>query len=320
MFDLDKNYCNENCSKTELLKRTRATGVDFCNRRRRGVFGFTLVELLVVVAIIGILATLITAAAFRVIATTRVTTVRMKIGELEQALELYKNKFGEYPPMLNDAPAVARHIKKRWPRCSVTSIPTTTKDSLVFWLGGFQNEDGKYCGFGVDKANPFGVTEGVGSGAYDNEVFIELIHGTNVKPDPDDGKIRVVISMGGKDYPVVYFRGRKGGGEDAYKHKYKDNDNNDVTEIWQETTSCGIASPYWKDSGKWHNPETFQLIHTGIDGEFFRFPETVTTDAAKKTYFDDYKNRRITNGSELNDHDYDNITNLGTSTIETLLP
>jgi prepilin-type N-terminal cleavage/methylation domain-containing protein len=312
MCDLNKNYCNENCSSTELP--TRAIGVDFCNRKLWKVSGFTLVELLVVVAIIGILAALITAASFRVIATTRVTTVRMKINELEYALEQYKNKFGEYPPMLNDTPAVTRHLKKRWPRLDAAAttaamnvIAATNKDSLVFWLGGFRNIDGKYCGFGVDKANPFGgALDGANSGAYDNEVFIELIQDTNVKldrtiVDSTRDKMRVIISMGGKDYPVVYFRGKKGGGIEAYRNS------NDSNNIWQETTSCGIAAPYSKVLDKWHNPETFQLIHPGFDGRFGEEPPP--------------SNGKITgDGLNLDDHDYDNITNLGTSTIEALLP
>ncbi|MDR2346778.1 MAG: prepilin-type N-terminal cleavage/methylation domain-containing protein, partial [Planctomycetaceae bacterium] len=100
MYFVKENYCNENYLSARFLTVADKMKVNLCNCKRTRKSGFTLVELLVVIAIIGILATLITAAAFRVIATTRVTTVRMKINELEQALELYKNKFGEYPPML----------------------------------------------------------------------------------------------------------------------------------------------------------------------------------------------------------------------------
>ncbi|MDR2169416.1 MAG: prepilin-type N-terminal cleavage/methylation domain-containing protein [Planctomycetaceae bacterium] len=296
-----KNYCNENPILVNLK------------------FGFTLVELLVVVAIIGILATLITAAAFRVIATTRVTTIRMNIAELEQALELYKNKFGEYPPNTSDIPAMLRHIRKRWPRCNVTSaLDTSTNpptpiapitvngqnissmtlanNALLFWLGGFRNSDGKYCGFNVDKEHPFHLpsgataTNGGSSTLYDNEVFIELVEGVNVT---GINGVNYIVS---RDAPIVYFRGTKGGGPNAY--------DSTLNIQFAAPTEFGDIVPYKKDSTKWHNPETFQLIHPGLDGIF----GTGTTA------------RQTNDSTGLTDPDYDNITNLGTSTIEALLP
>ncbi|MDR1924251.1 MAG: prepilin-type N-terminal cleavage/methylation domain-containing protein [Planctomycetaceae bacterium] len=302
------------CGKTKCEDKTQRVG-------------FTLVELLVVVAIIGILATLITAAAFRVTSKARETTIRMKINQLESALEQYKIKFGEYPPNISDANAVARHIKKRWPRATVTTIPAgNTKDSLAFWLGGYRNSDGKYCGFGANQSNPFmltlpgytdpepiadekvtisGVDVHLLSEYFDNEVFIEL-NEDDVKLD--NGHLRVVINSGSSAYPVIYFRGKKGGGGDAYWDA--------GGSILNAITSCGNASPYLKsvdtsrtppDGYKWHNPETYQLIHPGQDGKF-------GTTAA---------DMRRTDGTGLtggDDCDYDNITNLGTSTIEALLP
>jgi prepilin-type N-terminal cleavage/methylation domain-containing protein len=330
------NYCNENCPTAQLsndshlnfrlglsaylleggilnsyvdkihsVRRVtipKKSQVSFCDSLWGMRLGFTLVELLVVVAIIGILATLITAAAFRVMNTTRMTAVRMKINDIEMALEMYKNKFGEYPPMLGDKPAVARHIKKRWPRSTVTDIPTDNdKDTLVFWLGGFRNSDGKYCGFSVDKINPFNVNDGNPSDKFDNEVFIEL-NDDGVRSHTNSGsgigeQKRITISMGSQVAPVVYFRGKRGGGANAYK--------NSDNEIWSESfTTFGKASPYLKEAGKWHNPETYQLIHPGADGNFG----------------DTQLDKRITDGSKLGDGDYDNITNLGTSTLEAMLP
>jgi prepilin-type N-terminal cleavage/methylation domain-containing protein len=317
MNNLNENYCNENCRTAQLLADTKSIQVGLQNQRGQFRLGFTLVELLVVVAIIGILATLVTAAAFRVMTTTRITAARMKINDIEMALEMYKNKFGEYPPMLSDTAAVTRHIKKRWPRCNVTAIPTDgdKKDSLVFWLGGFTNEDGKYCGFSVDKTNPFGVVDGGTSDKYDNEVFIELYDDKNVLPQeiPEDlvnsgesnQRKRIIISIGSTSAPVVYFRGKKGGGSNAYR----DTNNPDPTDnIWRERINpYGVASPYLKSNSpddKWHNPETYQLIHPGADGLFGGTP----------------KENRVTDGRQLDDGDYDNITNLGTSTIEAMLP
>ncbi len=67
--------------------------------------GFTLVEMLVVVAIIGILAGLITAAATVAIKTAKKAVITMEFTQLDQALKAYKDKYGEYPPDGTDFPA-----------------------------------------------------------------------------------------------------------------------------------------------------------------------------------------------------------------------
>ena len=78
--------------------------------------GFTLVELLVVIAIIGVLATLITVAATAGRQYVKMGVIKTEMGQIEMALERYKNEFGEYPPDFFDDEAVVRHVKKRWPR------------------------------------------------------------------------------------------------------------------------------------------------------------------------------------------------------------
>ncbi|MCL2742887.1 MAG: type II secretion system GspH family protein [Planctomycetaceae bacterium] len=123
---------------------------------------FTLVELLVVIAIIGMLAALITAAGNAAINAAKQARIKMVMGQVELALEQYKNKYGEYPPDWSDQTAVVRHIKKRWPRIDLTfggafanandpydnfrlyieratgwdTANMTYLGSLPFWLGG----------------------------------------------------------------------------------------------------------------------------------------------------------------------------------------
>ena len=60
--------------------------------------GFTLVEMLTVIVIIGILASLITAAAIHARGAVRIAAVRKEISDLQAALETYKLEHGEYPP------------------------------------------------------------------------------------------------------------------------------------------------------------------------------------------------------------------------------
>ena len=59
---------------------------------------FTLIEMLTVIVIIGILASLITAAAIRAAPAVKNFAVRKEISDLQQALEAYKIKYSEYPP------------------------------------------------------------------------------------------------------------------------------------------------------------------------------------------------------------------------------
>ena len=95
--------------------------------------GFTLVELLVVITIIGILTGLVTGAAIVARRRAKIATVVMEVKQLETACQAYKEKFGEYPPdfsgldgSLDTAPstalrdagraAVLRHLARAFPR------------------------------------------------------------------------------------------------------------------------------------------------------------------------------------------------------------
>src|SRR3989339_1099938 len=108
-------------------------------RTRRG---FTLVEMLVVIVIIGILASLITGAAIMARLRAKITMVRTEIAQLEMTLTQYKAEVGEFPPdfanlqfpcsktaglpdpnpnndeivRVNAQDAVLRHLRRRFPR------------------------------------------------------------------------------------------------------------------------------------------------------------------------------------------------------------
>jgi len=77
---------------------------------------FTLVEILVVVAIIGILAALVTVAVAGAMRAAKRAAIATQMSQIAMALELYKAEIGEYPPDMFDDEALVRHVKKRWPR------------------------------------------------------------------------------------------------------------------------------------------------------------------------------------------------------------
>jgi prepilin-type N-terminal cleavage/methylation domain-containing protein len=136
--------------------------------------GFTLVEILVVIAIIAVLVGLLTAAAIRVRETGRVLRVANEISQLGLALEEFKNKIGngEYPPdFANSSQSkydVQRFMARAFSRCpanrlpgyltsyysnpnaSAPAYPLNPSTALYFWLAGpFGN------GFSADPMDPF---------------------------------------------------------------------------------------------------------------------------------------------------------------------
>lgn len=110
--------------------------------------GFTLVELLTVIVIIGILAGLTTTAAMMAIRTAKEATITAEISQLSLALENYKTEHGDYPPDFagvdggatpapglapNAQTAVLRHFRKAFPRYTTGASP------------GFPNKKGTYA-------------------------------------------------------------------------------------------------------------------------------------------------------------------------------
>jgi len=123
--------------------------------------GFTLVELMIAIVIIGILMAIAIPAVNRSIITARQAAIRMEVNALNQAVEQYMLKYGDYPPDGSDKDILARHMRKLFPRMSPKdttllrkltdanednssdqSFSATAMDraeALVFFLGGFSD-------------------------------------------------------------------------------------------------------------------------------------------------------------------------------------
>ncbi|NLF68036.1 MAG: type II secretion system protein, partial [Candidatus Anammoximicrobium sp.] len=141
--------------------------------------GFTLVEMLVVIAIIGVLAAILVPTLYRVVVKARENRIAQELNQLHLAIESYKQKYGDYPPdfttlmSLNDFETsagthlIVRHIRKAFPRHTYTLGTTGTlaaifKDSdgnlvapdpseaLVLWLSQVR-EDPRQPLSGTDK-------------------------------------------------------------------------------------------------------------------------------------------------------------------------
>jgi general secretion pathway protein G len=96
-------------------------------RRRRA--GFTLVELLVVLAILGLLAGLVGPQVMKFLGTSKTKTAALQIEDLAATLDLYRLEMGNYPDQL---------------------------EALVKDPGGSSNWNGPYLRKGVVPKDPWG--------------------------------------------------------------------------------------------------------------------------------------------------------------------
>jgi prepilin-type N-terminal cleavage/methylation domain-containing protein len=123
------------------------------SRARRG---FTLIELLAVVVIIGILAALITAAAFSAKKAAVQATYSMEMGRLSEALYAFKNEFGEFPP--DNAADAASFMRRKFPQGQAADVAGIDGASaLVFWLGGMGGGGDPFYTFSPERLGAGGV-------------------------------------------------------------------------------------------------------------------------------------------------------------------
>ena len=181
---------------------------------------FTLTELLVVVTIIAILASLITGAALNALNRAKQAAITLELQQLGQAMEDFKTDYGAYPPnamsggnnyngnqVFNTIQSdVVRMFKKAFPRsreplgliqtlAGNTSGRTgnprdlpggmTSAEAVVFWLGGF-SEDPQYPISGPGGPS---FTDSDGDSDGDLEGSDEVLENRNRRYEFDLGRL-----------------------------------------------------------------------------------------------------------------------------------
>ena len=144
---------------TCLQQRTRVRSASAAQRS-----GFTLVEILVVIAIIGVLVALTVPAVNLAYRTIKKRAIALECQAIAQAVEAYRTKYDDYPPDGADQTLMTRHLRKAFPNISPTEVNLLTgtfplpsgnlpvasgtltgsamdpSEALVFFLGGFSDD------------------------------------------------------------------------------------------------------------------------------------------------------------------------------------
>jgi prepilin-type N-terminal cleavage/methylation domain-containing protein len=238
--------------------------------------GFTLVELLVAIAIIAILIALIMAGVSMMRGKQAISTTQIEIREMKVGLENFKTKFGVYPPsQITVAPNAAgvdaeskRILLTMWPSLDFAAAfgaggwglsgPVTLKGDqcLVFFLGGRHDANG--CqGFSTSKVNPF-----MAGGSDREQPFFKFKANRLLKRDAaspfysyGDGFFKTLYK-GVEQLPCyAYFAPTRIGGYDgatAHCAALKDAKGN-------------FPMPYKESATVYLNKQTYQIISAGQD-------------------------------------------------------
>ena len=223
-------------------------------RTRRNAF--TLLELLVVMAIILVLVSLIVGAAFRALSKGYQLRNRSEIAQLDTAVQTFQTEWNvDYMPStiaLNDgnpqstSSQFLSRMFRRLPKTAIAwngSATATTlqgQHCLVFFLGGIQT-NGMVKGFSTNPQNPADMTAPLKAPLFEFDA-------SRLKKD-SNGFLYYMDTY--KKQPYAYFSAGR-------------------TPNGYSITDCSSLSvkPYLTASGSYWRPDSWQIISAGDSGKF----------------------------------------------------
>ncbi|MGA2066906.1 MAG: type II secretion system protein [Thermoguttaceae bacterium] len=285
-------------------------------RRRRG---FTLVEILTVIVIIGVLTGLLLAAAGPVRNMVRNYRMKSEVTQLGQALERVRNELGggQYPPDATNQADWNLFLRRAFPRWNQNNfpapgMPTTPAEALVFWLAGMVDTNSgsptynQFIGFSANPLNPFDISSTAarigpfydfdrtrtGPGSSGSAVSCLVYYPQNDLTPPLPSSTQQATSP----QPYVYFKAVATAYAPAWQNGY--NFNNAVPFVDAAAMrATGMSGTYI-----WVNPQSFQLLCPGLDGIY-----GATTDGTPPRYPD---------GNNYGQNTFDDITNFAKGKLE----
>lgn len=255
---------------------------------RQSRHGFTLIELMVVIVIIGILIALLLPAINGVRIKAKETGVATEITQIDQAIATFKNQFQIEPPSsLNIPPqggswstADMSKIRTIWPQFNFATrggldadpVPPgganlNGAECLVFFLGGRQGgttRNGTLTGFSKNPVSPWAL-----SGTNRVGPYLEFA-GTRLVDVDGDGAFEYVDQLPDQETPYLYLSSQ---GKLYNKANTANPDDFDVftdaPNSLIQTSGRNMAFAYLKDDGTTpHRPGSYQIISPGLDKQY----------------------------------------------------
>ena len=290
--------------------------------------GFTLVEVLIVVVIISLLIGLATPAIVIALRKTEVATMRIELSLVEQALEAYKNEYGEYPPDFTDNQYVIDHLNRLFPRrrelryiteleafFSNGTLPGPSGNgglfpdqALLFWLRGFHPSP-EYPITGDTTGNADPINGAIHTERESLVEFNEKMIGTVIGGWGEDSNLEtpgeLLVLTRAPSAPIVYFDSRQGYLVGGTCKRFSGR-------------GLGTAAPYISDrTQQFANPKKFQLISAGPDGHYGNFNSNPEPGVNLKSYPSgtNYDSHSSGVNYDLVEGDTDNLTNFSSGTL-----
>ncbi len=282
--------------------------------------GFTLVELLVVITIIGILAALISVAASLAIVAAKNAAVKSDIDQIDAFLKSYSTEVGVpcFPDFQNQV-ALDQFTAKAFPRNVETGTgnkPLTLKlgvllpnEVLAFWMMGFSKDPAHpFTGdggpltatWGKNKRYDFDANR-LKQNTSSTLAALALFNNSNTTT-----KIYTYNPPSGLTVPYVYFASTTYGTTPAFNAATGKTTLASLPSYG--STGFGTARPYFAidpttfnagiTANPFANPTSFQIICAGIDADYGQAPLTTALVWPAGITYTQTDNDNITNFSK----------------------
>jgi prepilin-type N-terminal cleavage/methylation domain-containing protein len=319
--------------------------------RRRPAF--TLVEMIVVMAIIGVLAAILIPTLRAAMVRAKVTAIAGDLANLDAALNQFKEKYGNYPPDFSNANVLTRHVQKAWPRATANELriflaiayhrgsgisgpqwEIDPAEALVFWLGGFSEDPqhpftgpgGPFSGGERNQDNayfPFDASRlSESSNVLTYAVEFTDVGGTsrnfsfNARESTDEAALH---GLDNDPFPVCFNRGTELPVVYLDAHNYLNSGYPVHGTAYQGSQVPGHAHAYLSDRKLLNANAGFEWINP----HSYQLITAGLDEDFGADVFDNNNNfmfKRYTSGAYYVSGDLDNVTNFSGGTLEDAIP